>query len=391
MKILLVTREFPPTVVGGIGRLSFYTYKYLRTLGVDVKVVAFGNDSDSSDDVFFFKPSSSITMRRDDPLFGTLRIPLDIAKFTCFVNKLAEIEKYDIVHVLEPYVGGFIKHEHKVTTIHDTAYREFKAWSKYPLSQSFKRLVFYLSIGYIMEIANIYTSQAVIAPSIGTAATLRTVYRVPVTKIRVVPNGIEPPNKILDQRLAKKMLGLDSDIVLIFTTAHHVARKRLETLIEALKNLKNWSVQGYKVVIGGEGPLTDYYKALTHKYGLDKFIKFTGWLHDDELHAYYSACDIFVITSESEAGPITLLEAAIRGKAIITTDIDGLPAFMKHGLHCLKFGVGDSKTLAQHLKKLISNKELRIKLGLNANKIAKQFTWDRVIKRVVKIYKEVLY
>ncbi|MEM3713787.1 MAG: glycosyltransferase family 4 protein [Nitrososphaeria archaeon] len=391
MRILLVTREFPPTIVGGIARLSYYLYKYLKVVGADVNVVAFGDDSDSPNDVLLFKPSSSIAEKTGGSLSGDFRILTDVISFTRFVNKLINEEKIDVVHVLEPYVGGFVKHKHKITTMHDTTIKEIKAWIKYPFNYSFKRLAFYLSLGYTMDIASIYRSKVLIAPSIGTVRILKTAYRVPIEKIRIIPNGIEPPSVNLDQQVAKKMLGLAQDEVLIFSTAHHVARKRLETLIEAVKYLQVIGIQGFRVIVGGEGPLTSYYRALTHKHGLDKLINFVGWIDENKLSVYYSACDIFVITSESEAGPISLLEAAIRGKAIVTTNIDGLSAFMQHYVHCLKFNVGDSKTLAKCLKMLIDEDELRLSLAINAKKFANLFTWDKIANKVIRVYKEVLH
>jgi len=377
-------------MVGGIAKLSFHLYNHLRRLGINVKVVAFGDNSSSHEDIIFFTPSSSITNRTDHSLSGALKIPIDIKRFTHFVNKLIKTESFDVVHVLEPYVGGFIRHKYKVTTIHDTVCRELKAWVKYPLQQSFKRIAFYSSLGYIMEFFSIHNSKVIITPSIGTASTLRRIYKVHKSNIRVIPNGIERPKKLVDQQIAKKSIGIDPNTILIFTTAHHVARKRLEVFIKAVKYLKNWNVKNFKAIISGEGPLTNYYREITCKLGVSNLIVFTGWLNEKELDLYYSACDIFVITSEAEAGPITLLEAGIRGKAIVTTNIDGLPILMKHGIHCLKFDIGDSKMLAKHLQKLIFNDKARMIIGSNAKIFSEQFTWDKIARKVAQVYQELM-
>lgn len=389
MKVLIVTREFPPTFVGGIANLAYYLYSFLKGMGVDIKVVAFGDEDNSSCNTIFFEPLSPITSRVDGSSLRSLLTSVDVARFSRFVNELVKYESFDVIHVIEPYVGGFIKHENKVTTMHDTSYRELCAWSKYPPGYSLKRLGFYISHGILMEVASIRTSKLIIAPSLGTARILCDIYRVPTNKIKIIPNGVALPNKVLSQLEAKKFLGLEHDTIMIFTTAHHVARKRLETLIAAAMHLKERG-QEFKVVIGGEGPLTSYYESLTKKLNLEEIIVFTGWLSEDDLNKYYYACDVFVITSESEAGPITLLEASIRAKPIVTTDIAGLPALMEHQIHCLKFKVGDSRTLAKHLEALINDREARVRLGINAQRFAEKFTWDKIAYNTLQVYVELL-
>ena len=387
-----MTREYPPYVVGGVAVHTYHLVRTLREKGVEVDVASFGNPRQSGNGVFFLEPTSSIISRRNENISRDLRVPLDIVRFTRFTQGLIRERKYDVVHVQEPYVGGLVKHPCKVTTVHDTSYGEMKAIVHSGLTgHNLKRAVFFSTLGYVMEFASIATSNAIIVPSPQVKEELIHVYKARRKRIFVIPNGVEPPKTGEPSRdEARRTLGLPRDKVVIFTVAQHIARKRLDVLLKALAILRE-RADGFKAVIGGEGPLTPLLKEMARELGLlGDYVEFTGWIPSGKLPLYYRASDVFVVTSEYEAGPMTLLEAGLRGVVLVSSRIPGLPALMREGVEGLRFPPGDPEALASILHRLIEDPSLRAKLSAGARRFAEGLTWDRVAGLTIRVYDEVL-
>ena len=378
MRVLFATREYPPFYVGGIGKQTFFLAKYLKRKGVGVTVVSFGDPRLSSNDVIFIKPKSSIISRKHDNISEDVKIIFDIAVFTKSVKEILRSGDFDVLHVTEPYVGGFIPYEYKVTTIHSITPDELRVHMRYyetKVSEIFKRLVFYSVIGYSMDLASIVTSKTIVTPSVDTMWKLIRVYKVPRERVKFIPNGVEePPLNEPDKRSARVILGIPEDTFMIFTTAYHVARKRLETLIKATRILKDRGVRKITVIIGGEGPFTEYLKSLAISLNVQDMVRFMGWIPDDKLPLYYKAADVFVITSEYEGGPQTMLEAGIRGIPLIVPDTpSGFMMLAHDNIHCLKFRLGDSTDLAEKIIYLINDQKFQKKLSYGAERFASMF------------------
>jgi len=388
----MATREYPPFIVGGVGRHTFYLTKYLRKRGVKVKVISFGDPRLSDEDTLFVEPKSSIISRKLEGIARDVKVPLDIARFTDSVRSALRSGEFDVLHVQEPYVGGLVSYEYKVTTVHDTSFGEIRSYLKYLNGGSLKRVIFYITAGYAMEFASIVTSRIVISPSPDVVWEMVRVYRAPQERIRLIPNGVEePPNGEPDRPTARRLLGLPEDYFIIFTTAQHVARKRLETLVRAARVLKERGFRRFTAVIGGTGPLTEYLKKLAVDLGVQDVVKFTGWIPDKELPLYYRAADVFVVTSEYEAGPLTMLEAGIRGIPLVVADApSGFMAIARNNVDCLKFKLGDAVDLAEKLVALGSDYGLWAELSQRARTFASAFRWDSIADKTVSVYREVL-
>jgi glycosyltransferase involved in cell wall biosynthesis len=387
MRVLFIAREFPPFVVGGTGIHTSFLVKHLRSIGVTCEVISFGDPSASANGVEFLRPSSSILRKEPGELGQDVRILADVREMTLVANRRAEEGNYDIVHVEEPYVGALVRHKRKVTTIHDTSYGEFKALIRRPSSvQDLKRMVFYLTFGPAFEFFSAWTSKMVITPADHIRRELVEIYAIRRGKIRTIRNGIEPPAEV-NKPEAKQSLGMAPSTTLVFTSAQHVARKRLETLVQAVARM---NIQGgnVKVVIGGSGPQRPGLMGLARSLGVDGVIAFPGWLTDETLALYYEASDIFVLTSEYEAGPITLLEAMSYGDAAVSSRIEGFPKLMSDGKDGVLFKVGNPDDLALKLSGLIQDPDRIRALSHASREFVKRFGWDEVARETMSAYED---
>ena len=106
----------------------------------------------------------------------------------------------------------------------------------------------------------------------------------------------------------------------------------------------------------------------------------------DQLTAFASA-DIFVHPSHYDAFGITVLESFSQGCTAIATNKGGLPWVVdKAGL---TFQDYNSQDLKEKLEFLIKNKTLRKDLSKKAKQRAEQFTWDKIILKLEKIYNDI--
>jgi glycogen(starch) synthase len=389
LNVLFVTREYPPFEVGGVAIHTFWLVKHLRKLGVSCTVLSFGDPELSEKGLVFIKPSSSIIKRSNCPLTSDAKIPLDILRLTAAAKKMVSSGQFDVVHVEEPYVGALVQFERKVTTVHDTSYGELKAMLNDSVSSpNIKRALFYTAMGLGLEQLCIASSKLVITPYDHVKGELLKLYRTPKEKIKVIRNGLDTSEveNSFDKSHAKLKLGLSSDGLLIFTTAQHIARKRLDTLVKAVKLLHEEGINGFQVVIAGDGPLRSNVLDLVKKCELEQDITLPGWVPREQLQLYYQAADIFTLTSEYEAGPLTLLEAMSHGDAVVSSRIDGFARLINDGVDGLLYPPGDPHALSHCAKRLIEDNVFRQQVSVAAKAFAQRFDWKIVAKQTLNVY-----
>jgi len=396
MRVLIAAREYPPYVVGGVAIHTYRLVRALRRIGVYVDVVSFGYRSavinEGQGATMFIEAKSSVIARSDEGPLRDLKIFADIARYTAYVDRLLRRGEYDILHVEEPYIGGFMDFDRKVTTIHDTSYGEIRAIfsSRGITSYTLRKVVFYATAGYAAEYGSWITSRAVITPSPQVRDELVYVYKLSPAKIYVIPNGVEEPDpNEPGKEEAKKILGLEG-LLIVFTTAQHIPRKKLDLLLKAAALLKDKWTGKAKIIIGGDGPLTPQLIKMTRDLGLQGFVEFVGWIPDNKLPLYYRASDVFVVTSDYEAGPQTLLEAGIRGCALVSSRIPLFPALMRDGIDGVTFRPGDHVELAKALDTVLEDEGLRKRLSENAIRFTSRFAWGKIAEYTLAVYKRVV-
>ena len=130
---------------------------------------------------------------------------------------------------------------------------------------------------------------------------------------------------------------------------------------------------GARLILMGDGPVRDKLMRLSQELGISDKVEFTGVVSDvrDRLYDAYA----FLLTSDTEGMPNTLLEAMSLGVACISTDCPcGGPAeVIEDGVNGILVKPGDSDGLAIALEKLISDNELMESLGRAAHETMKDY------------------
>lgn len=113
----------------------------------------------------------------------------------------------------------------------------------------------------------------------------------------------------------------------------------------------------------GDGPDRESLQNYTRTNGLDRKVTFTGALGQDKVREHYDRADIFVLASFAEGVPVVLMEAMAKEIPVISTRITGIPELIEHEQDGLLAVPGDPEDLAQQIRTLLENPDLRTRYG----------------------------
>ena len=149
-----------------------------------------------------------------------------------------------------------------------------------------------------------------------------------------------------------------------------------------------------ELVIVGAGPLRDSVEADIALFRLQGRVTIIPYATDEELHAYYEACDVLVLPSSerSEAYGLVQVEAMACGKPVVSTRLGtGVTFVNQDGITGLTVAPRDSRALAEALKRLLGDPDLRLTLGRKAQERAlREFSAPRMVDRTIEVYERLM-
>jgi glycosyltransferase involved in cell wall biosynthesis len=192
----------------------------------------------------------------------------------------------------------------------------------------------------------------------------------PKAKQHVIPYGrdfsdlaLTPPTAELCASLKAKTRSVSTSGHIVFALGRHVYYKGFDVLIEAMQHIDA------QLILGGDGPLRAELHELAERLGIAHKVSFTGTIREEDLAAYFNACDIFCLPSvaQSEAFGLVQLEAMACGKPVVCTQLNnGVNVVNQAGVTGLAVPVRDAVALAEALNTLLHDDALRLKLGQQA-------------------------
>ena len=208
-------------------------------------------------------------------------------------------------------------------------------------------------------------------------------------KCRCIPIGVYESNSdsILTAKIRKQYEGKH----IVFSLGRLVLYKGYEYLIEAATNLPD----DYVILIGGIGPQYYNLSTLIDILGLQDKVKLLGFIPDEQLGAYFEACDMFCISSidKREAFAIVQVKAMIHRRPIVSTDIpgSGVPWVNKNGITGITVPPRDSEALAKAIKEICTDKILHQYYSQQAReRYEKMFRMENMIDKTILLYKDLL-
>jgi glycosyltransferase involved in cell wall biosynthesis len=200
----------------------------------------------------------------------------------------------------------------------------------------------------------------------------------------IIPNGIDKLENV-SPSLIKTKYNLEKDGYILYLS-RLVPEKRADLLIDAYKKVKT----NKKLVIAGGTSDTDIYvKKLKDLAKNNKNIIFTGHVEGQILSELYSNAYIYVLPSDIEGMPISLLEALSYGNCCLTSDIEEITDTA--GPMLTTFKKGNLNELVAKLEYLIENENVVDDFkGKSSKYICEQYNWDETNKQIMNLYHEVL-
>ena len=197
-----------------------------------------------------------------------------------------------------------------------------------------------------------------------------------------IPNGVNKP-EIKNANIIKEKFNLNKDSYILFL-GRIVPEKGIHYLVEAYNKIR---VNKKLVIAGGSSDTDTYFNELKEKSKDNKNIIFTGFVQGEELEELYSNAYIYVLPSDLEGMPLSLLEAMSYKNCCLTSDIPECKTVMDD--KGVTFKKSDINDLKEKLQYLVDNVDKVSEYKKQAQEyILKKYNWDDVVDKTIKLYKK---
>lgn len=199
--------------------------------------------------------------------------------------------------------------------------------------------------------------------------------------VRFIPNGVKQA-QIREAKQITEKFGLTKDSYILYL-GRIVPEKGGHYLCEAFKNI---NTDKKLVIVGGASDTDEYMKQLRELAKDDERIIFTGFMQGDILRELYSNAYVYVLPSDLEGMPLSLLEAMSYGNCCLTSDIPECAEVTRH--HGVTFQKSNVADLKEKLQDLCDNPA---KVQYFKSKAAKyihfKYNWDFTVAETLAVYR----
>ena len=375
MKILMLTWEYPPRVVGGIARVVNDLSKRLIKDGHEVTVVTYREGNTP-----YYEVDKGVNVYRVDNFMINSNNFIDWVMQLNFnmVAKVGEIiakeGKFDVIHAhdwLVAYAAKTLKQAYDmpiVSTIHAT-----EAGRNNGIRENNQKYI------NDTEWMLTYESTEVIVNSNYMKSELQRLFGLPFEKINVVPNGVNITNYSGIERDYdfRRRYAMDNEKIILFM-GRLVYEKGVQYLIGAMpKILEHY--HDAKLVIAGKGGMIDELRREAENLGISNKVYFAGYLKGKDVARMYKAADISVFPSTYEPFGIVALEAMLAEIPIVVSDIGGLNEIVDHRQTGMKSYCGNSNSIADSILELLFDPQLCMNIVKKAKaKVRNEYNWNKI-------------
>ncbi|MBM6617250.1 1,4-alpha-glucan branching protein domain-containing protein [Bacillus suaedaesalsae] len=386
-KVLLLSWEFPPRMIGGLARHVYELSKSLVQLGQEVYVIT-AKEGDSPEyelvDGIHVYRVKGYQPHSEDFLhwIGGLNLSM--------VERVLELSKrinFDVIHAHDWLVESSAITLKKalniplVATIHATEHGR-NGGIHTPLQTAISE----------KERLLIQKADTIIVCSDYMKQEVSSIEREALAKIEVIPNGVDRSFFTEKPVEGKNYIweNFIHDQLVVFSMGRLVPEKGFQTIIDAAPQIID-KVPNVTFIIAGTGPLEKRYHDEIVEKNLQDYVHMIGFVEDDERNALLRTCDVSVFPSLYEPFGIAALEAMIAKKPVVVSRTGGLISFVKNGVTGISVTPGSSEELTKAIHVLLTNKKLSEKLAENGQKTAYlQYNWDRIGERTVTQYQNLI-
>ncbi len=298
--------------------------------------------------------------------------PLNVLRGILVVKDAVEDFNPDIVHCHSSGAGfvGRMAIGNKIPTIF-TAH----SWAFTEGSPFFRKVIAIIAEKFVSR----YTTKIICVSEFDKNLAIK--YNIaPEEKLNTIYNGVSEINFIEEKR--------ESSVINFLSVGRFAYPKRFDLLIESVGILPKDILNKIRLNIVGFGPGKDNLLQLISKYNLEKSVYLLDKQSPGQLSKTVYASDVFVLLSNHEGFPMTILEAMSAGLPVIASNVGGIPEEID--LSCGILVKNNKKEISTAILKLVENAELRKSMAEKSiEKIKNNFSFEKFLRETENVYKEV--
>jgi glycogen(starch) synthase len=392
MRVLMLSWEYPPVVVGGLGRHVHALATHLSALGHEVVVLCrqeAGTDALTHPTSDTVHDGVRVIRVAEDPTHLTFE--KDLVAWTLAMGHgliraglgLVGSWRPDVVHahdwlVTHPAIAlaDFLAVP-LVATIHATEAGRHSGWLSQPLNQQIHSVEWWL--------AN--RADALITCSASMRAEVTHLFE--VSSIEVIHNGISPrgwrPSPATVRAARTRHSPSDAPVIVYFGRLEW--EKGVHDLLAALPRVRR-AFPGTRLVIAGQGRQAAALLEQSRKLRVRRSVDFAGHLPDRTLVALLAAADVVVLPSRYEPFGIVALEAAAAGAPLVASTAGGLAELVVDGVTGLSVTPGDVEGIAAAIRTVLTDPTSAARRARAAkSRLATEFNWQGIAKQTEAVYR----
>ena len=366
MKIGVVTPYIYP-LPGGVNDHVHYLVRELRERGHTVKIVTASHGFQPSREGDVIRLGKGISVPSNGSM-GNITIS---PRFNAQVRELLDEERFDLLHFHEPFVPFLsLVLLNQSRSVNIATFHAYAGWS---LAYEFGRR-FLGTYGRRLH--------GRIAVS---AAARHFADRYFPGDYKVIPNGVDLARFEGVESIERWRDGTKN----IFFVGRLENRKGVMDLLKAYRLLRKVGCD-CRLLLAGAGPLDKQVRRylMTRRTG---DVELLGRVSEADKARLFATADVFVAPATGrESFGIVLLEAMASGKPIVASDIHGYRSVVRRGEQGLLVPPQDPRALAGALARLLSDDDLRARMGAAGRERARQFSWPSVTAKVEAYYEFVI-
>ncbi|MFL6117513.1 MAG: glycosyltransferase family 4 protein [Catenulispora sp.] len=383
----MLSWEYPPVVVGGLGRHVHALARKLAKAGHQVTVATRHAPGAPLDEVV---DGVRVVRAPEDPPAIPLDTPHLLAWTMAFNHTLtraalraAGAGGFDLVHAHDWLVThtAVTMRDHlrvpMVATVHATEAGRHQGWLPGDLNRAIHSVERWLGA----------EADRVLVCSRYMGREVDALLGVPAAKTTVIPNGVDLPRWRPDpMAVAAARSRYAAGGPLIGFAGRLVYEKGVQHLLSAVPELRRRH-PGLRVVIAGDGPQRGELEATVGRLELHHDVSFTGFVPAPGLSSTMASTDAMVVPSIYEPFGLVALEAAAAGAPLAVAATGGLAEIIEPGVTGLTFRARDTEALAESVSSLISDRaSARTMADAARAMVRERYGWDDVAEATARVY-----
>ncbi|MBQ0905358.1 glycosyltransferase family 4 protein [Micromonospora sp. U21] len=387
LRVLMLSWEYPPVLVGGLGRHVHALSVALAAAGHDVTVVTRHADGAPLEE---YADGVRILRAPEDPVTFPLATNTLLAWTMAFNHTLTrtalratEAGTYDVIHAHDWLVAhtAMTLRDHLdiplISTIHATEAGRHQGWLPEEMNRTIHGVEHWLS----NESTRVITCSAYMREQV------TALFDLPTSQVDVVPNGVDDRAwRARPRAVASARARFAAGGPLVGYAGRLVYEKGVQHLVHAVPRLRERH-PGLRVVIAGDGPYRAELEEQARRLALCSTVRFTGFLDTTQLPAVLGATDATVVPSLYEPFGMVALEAAAAGAPLAVARTGGLAEIVETGVTGVTFPHSDPDALAGAVGQLLGDEVFARRVARRARTmVGERYGWATIADRTAASY-----